>query len=78
MDIILLPISMAACLLAGVLGKVFITAFGSNQKLYHLFNIIISAGSALALFAISGGFKVSPFTVYLGLLFGIITAVYKI
>ena len=78
MEIILLPISMAACLLAGVLGKVFITAFGSNQRLYHLFNIIISAGSALALFVISGGFKVSPFTVYLGLLFGIITAVNKI
>ena len=78
MEGILLPISMMACLLGSILKKIFINKFGDDQKLYYLLNTIISAGAALALFAISGGFKISAFTLYLGIVFGIVTAVQSI
>lgn len=78
MTAVLLSVSMAACLFAGMIDKGFVNRFGGNIKMYYLFNLAVSFVCALALFLMAGGFHASFFTLLAGLLFGLITTVQKI
>ena len=73
---LLLAVSMLACLFGNVLKKLWGNQYPENAFLLHLFNAAISMVSAVALWALAGfkPLEISTFTLLLGILFGVVTA----
>lgn len=74
MNYIILSISMLACLLGGMIKKFLGDRFESKNAMYHVYNAVVSFVSALSLLLISNNIKMSPFTIILGIIFGVVTA----
>ena len=77
-DVISLIVSMSACLLGGILRKYFTFRFGGRAALRHLYNAVGSLVSAVILFFWGGFGSASVFTLLLGTVFGIVTALQQI
>ncbi len=73
--IILLTVTMASCLGAGILKNYFSKKVSSTTRGCQLFNMVTSIACALFIFAYAG-FKLegSAYTIILGSVFGIVTA----
>ena len=72
----LLAVSMLACLVGSILKKKWSNQYPENALMLHLFNATISIVSAVSLWALAGfkATQISLFTLLLGILFGIVTA----
>jgi drug/metabolite transporter (DMT)-like permease len=73
---LLLAVSMLACLLGTILKKQWSRQYPENAFMLHLFNAAISIVSAASLWALTGfqRMQISRFTLLLGILFGVVTA----
>lgn len=79
MDIsISLIISMSAALGGGILKKYFLNGYSGNATARQTYNMAVSIVAAIILFCWGGMGPFSPFTILLGVVFGIITAVQQI
>ena len=72
---ILLIISMAFCLLGGICAKVYINKYVSDSTSRYVYSGMRCLASGIALLIINGKFNASPFTIALGIGFGLITAI---
>ena len=72
---ITLTVSMAAALLGTILRKVYTDKTGGSTAAVFLFNGIGSLVAALILFFWGGISSISPFTLILGAVFGLVTAI---
>lgn len=70
----LLVLSMLAGLLGGVLKKYFCNRFTGREDMYHLYNAATALVCAVTIFFLSSGRSISWFTLIVGVIFGIITA----
>lgn len=77
---LLLAVSMLACLLGTILKKQWSRQYPENAFMLHLFNAAISIVSAASLWALTGfqRMQISRFTLLLGILFGVVTALQAI
>lgn len=75
---VLLIISMAAALLGGIVKKIYSNKFSDNKYSRHMFNALSSAAAAVILAVWGWGSKISVFTLTLGIVFGIVTALQQI
>lgn len=75
---LLLAVSMLACLLCGIITKLFTQRYGDRSVVQHFHNALVSLISGIALLALGGLPDASVFTIVLGLVFGLITALQKI
>ncbi len=75
MNYILLAITLAVSLLGGITRKHTVSKLQNKNVMYHVFNFVISFVTAILLLAVSGGMKTSAFTLFAGILFGVITAI---
>ncbi len=75
---VLLAVSMAACLLGGILRKFLTDRYENGIFAYQFYNAAVSLTAAVALFAVSGVPEASPFTVMLALLFGLVTLIQQV
>ena len=77
--IVLFAVSMAACLLGGLVRTYYSKSVSSTMAGYHLFNAVTSLVCGATLLALSGGdFRLSLYTVLTALLFGVITALQQV
>ena len=72
---ITLTVSMAAALLGTILRKVYTDKTQGSTAAVFLFNGIGSLVAALILFFWGGISSISPFTMILGAVFGLVTAI---
>ena len=72
---LLMAISMAVALLSGIGSKYFINTCMKTRYHMHFFNAVSACVAVIVLFIWNGRFNISPFTLILGVLFGVITAV---
>ena len=68
-------ISLTANVLSGFLKKGMLSRYGSGKGRHQLFNGITSLVAVLALLVLGFPKSISPFTLGLGVLFGVVTAV---
>ncbi len=73
-----LTVSMMAALLGGIIRKYYTERFGGVGSARHIYNATTSVMAALVLFFWGGIPSISPFTLFLGIAFGIVTAVQQI
>ena len=78
MKYILLAVTMTVCLSSAIILKFCSGRFKNKDVMYHVYNMIISLVSCIGLFAVSGGLKISLFTLGLGTVFGVVTAMQTI
>ena len=71
---LMLAFSMLACLLVVILRKHCGSKFQNKSAMYHVYNACESSVCMITLIAVSGNLKVSAFTMILGVVFGLITA----
>ena len=76
--VISLIISMAANWLGGVVRKYFTNRFSGKAATRHIYNAVVSFVSAVVLFLWGGFGTASLFTILLGTVFGIVTALQQI
>ena len=77
-NITLLIISISACLTGGILKKYLGDKFEYPKLMYQFFNAAVSLVSAISLFVMGGVTQMSVFTLLVGVVFGIITALQMI
>ena len=75
---LLMAISMAVALISGVCAKYFINTHMKTRCHMHFYNAVSAFVAVVVLFVWNGGFHVSWFTLALGVLFGVITAVQRV
>lgn len=75
MNTILLSVSMLAALAACIIKKYLLVSLGGNAKMYYIYNAVTSIVSAVVLLFFATGLKTSLFTLLLGILFGVVTAI---
>lgn len=76
--ITLLAITMAANLVCCVTLNYITQNFENGAAARHIFNIITSIVAAITLFAVSGTLHASTFTIVLGIVFGLTTAIQRV
>lgn len=74
----LLIITMAANLISCVIIKYLTEKFENGSVANNFFNLVTSVVVAITLFMVSGSMKASLFTIILGIVFGLTTAVQRI
>ena len=74
MNYIILCISMCACLVGNILRKFSADRFENKAVMYHIYNCSISVVAVAGLLILGGVPQVSAFTLWLGLVFGLVTA----
>ena len=74
----LLIISMTSALLGGILKKIYAEKCTVSKVSRHGFNIISATMTAICLILINKGYIASPMTLWLGIIFGIITGLQQI
>jgi len=77
-NVIMLIISMTACLMSGILKKHSSGLFKNKQLMCYFFNASVSLVSAISLFIMSGIGHISLFTLLLGISFGVTTALQQL
>ena len=75
---VILGISMTAALLGGIIKKYCGDRFENKAMMYHVYNAIVSIVSVIVLLVISDNLNLSAFTVGLGIVFGMVTALGQI
>ena len=75
---LLLPISMLACLLQGTINKIYSGIWNDHAVCRYIYTLSTGLISAIILLAWGGIGHVSSFTLLLGLLFGIVTALQSV
>jgi drug/metabolite transporter (DMT)-like permease len=70
----MLAFSLVAYLLVVILQKHCGSKFQNKSAMYHVYNACVSSVCMITLIAVSGNLKVSAFTIILGVVFGLITA----
>ena len=75
---LLLPISMLACLLQGTINKIYSGIWNDPAVCRYIYTLSTGLISAIILLAWGGIGHVSSFTLLLGLLFGIVTALQSV
>ncbi len=75
---ILLAISMSVALISGIGSKHFISSYMKTPYHMHFYNTVSAAVAVVALLLYNRSFHISPFTLWLGLAFGMITAIQRI
>jgi len=75
---ILLAISMAACLSSGIITKFLLLRAGKGIGVYYTYNAITSGTAGMFLLILSSIDTVSVFTVVLGIVFGLVTALQQL
>ena len=74
----LLTITLTASLLGNVFRKLYTDKYPSTGKSRHIFNLTSALSCALFLFILNGKLQLSAFTLFLGILFGLLTATQQI
>ncbi len=74
----LLAISMTVALLSGIGSKYFINTYMKTSYHMHFFNTVSAVVAVIVLLIWNGEFHISWFTLCLGVLFGVTTAVQRI
>lgn len=78
MNYMILAISMLACLFGGLIKKICGNRFENKDAMYQFYNAVISIISALVLIVVSDNLKISAYTILLGIIFGVITALQSV
>ena len=82
MNVLLLAVSMLACLGGTVIRKYVEVRLSDKQRMHYAMSAVVSASSGLALLVIAfvtgTGLQASLFTVLVGILFGAVTALQQI
>ncbi len=73
-----LTVSMIAALIGGIIRKFYTERYGGVGSARHIYNATTSVMAALVLFLWGGISSISAFTLILGIVFGIVTAVQQI
>ena len=77
--VLLFIISLAAALAGTMVKNHYVKSLSSGIAGYHLYNALTAIVCALTLFALSGGkLSISPFTVILAVIFGLVTVVQQV
>ena len=75
---VLLGLSMTVALVSGIGTKLFLSRYNKGNATRYFFQSVTAALSVLILAVWSGSFKISLFTLLLGLCFGMLTAIQQI
>ena len=77
--VLLFVISLAACLAGTMIKNHYSKKLSDSIAGYHLYNALTAIVCSLTLLALSGGkLSVSPFTVFLAVIFGLVTVVQQV
>ena len=77
--VLLFIISLAACLAGTMIKNHYSKVLSDSMIGYHLYNALTAIVCSLTLLALSGGkLSVSPFTVLLAVIFGLVTVVQQV
>lgn len=76
--VLLLAISMAAALAGGIIKKYFCAKISDGAVDRQIYNALSSLSAAVSLLLLNGISKVSGFTIFLGIVFGVVTALQQI
>lgn len=77
--VLLFVISLAACLAGTMIKNHYSKKLSDSMAGYHLYNALTAIVCSLTLLALSGGkLSVSPFTVLLAVIFGLVTVVQQV
>ena len=66
---------MLACLLGNMVKKYSGDKFVNKKAMFYFYNAVISAVSALCLLIVNRSFELSAFSLLLGIVFGVVTAI---
>ncbi|MBQ8525431.1 MAG: hypothetical protein IJ460_01760 [Clostridia bacterium] len=75
---IILCISMLACLTGNIVRKYSGDSFKNKNAMYHVYNAFLSVAAVLGLLALGGIPQISLFTLLLGIMFGVVTALQSV
>ncbi|MBQ7901853.1 MAG: hypothetical protein IJ365_07840 [Clostridia bacterium] len=78
MNYVILCISMLACIVGNILRKYSGDRFQNKKVMYHVYNGCLSAAAAAALIIVGGIPQISLFTLGLGIMFGVVTALQSV
>ena len=78
MDYLILIISMFACLAGNIIRKYEGDKFVNKSVMYQLYNAVMSIAAVAGLMILGGIPQISGFTLWLGIMFGVVTAIQQI
>ena len=78
MAYVILIISMFACLAGNIMRKYAGDKFINKNAMYQAYNALMSIGSVVGLILVGGIPEISRFTLLLGIMFGVVTALQQI